>query len=146
MNRKEFVRNISLLGVGISLTPLAFSKQTKLAAQYNLPAASVHIPHGNFASSGLIVLHVSEMNIEVTIQKFMKNGITDSEEDLTVYTFHRKNEMLSVSAIGNALSSMGEIQGLRFQKAGHSLQLSDKNYVADLSPSQNTLVIRSHSY
>ena len=146
MNRKEFVRNISLLGVGISLTPLAFAKQTKLAAQYNLPAVSVHIPHGNFAASELVVLRVSEMNIEVSIQKFMKNGITDSEEDLTVYTFHRKNEMLSVSAIGNELSSMGAIQGLKFRKIGRNLQLSDQKHVAYLNSFENTLNIRINSY
>ena len=146
MNRKEFVRNISLLGVGISLTPLAFAKHTKLVAQYNLPAVSVHIPHGNFAASELVVLRISEMNIEVSIQKFMKNGITDSVEDLTVYTFYRKSEMLSISAIGNKLSSLGQIQGLKFSQVGRILQLSDKNYIAHLNSSQNTLEIRSNSY
>lgn len=123
----EFIRNISLVGVGISLAPtqlFAFSDQSRIA----LPNHAVHIPHGNFANTNLERIRIAELDVEVSVQRFMRNGITDCRDDLTVYTIERGSEMALISTNESGVIVTGSIEGLCIEKSDSSFFLSTKSH------------------
>lgn len=127
MKRKEFIRNISLIGACISLAPtrlFASSSNSKIA----LPSATTHIPHGNFADANTERIQILELNIEVSVQRFMRNGITDCRDDLTVYTIERGSEMVLISSNESGVIVTGSIEGLCIEKSDSSFSLSTKSH------------------
>ncbi len=96
MNRKEFIKNISLVGLGVSLTPTRLFASNSPTKSYRLPKPTVHIPHGNFDALEIEKLTIPELNIECTVQQFMRNGISECDDDLTVFTFVSGNEQQSI--------------------------------------------------
>ena len=114
MKRKEFIRNMSLIGVGLGLAPWKLATANPSIQKFRLPPASVHIPHGNFASSQLEKLTISEINLECSVQLFLRNGIETCESDLIVCSFQRGDEILLVSYTESGESSVeGKIEGLK---------------------------------
>lgn len=127
MKRKEFIRNISLVGGGISLAPtrlFAFSDQSRIA----LPNYAVHIPHGNFANTNLERIRIAELDVEVSVQHFMRNGITDCRDDLTVYTIERGSEMALISTNESGVIVTGSIEGLCVERSNSFVSLSTTSH------------------
>lgn len=114
MNRKEFIRNISLVGAGISLAPTRLFASNRLWSSYSLPEPTVHIPHGNFHASAIEKLTIREMELECTVQQFMRNGITESADDLMVFTFVSGSEHRTICITRNGTRTAdGNISGLK---------------------------------
>jgi len=114
MKRTEFIQNIGLLGVGFTLIPWKFVSANSTVRVYALPKPAVHIPHGNFASSELEKLFLPDLNLECTVQQFMRNGIEQNENDLTVYSFKRDDEILTIGFTRSGKTTFdGNISGLK---------------------------------
>lgn len=96
MKRKEFIRNISLVGVGVTLTPVSSLFGNHGVKTYALPEPTIHIPHGNFSSSELKKLTIPELSLDCTVELFLRDGITEKSDDLSVYSFHRSEQLLQV--------------------------------------------------
>lgn len=96
MNRKDFIRNISLVGAGISLAPTRLFASNKASKHYLLPKPTVHIPHGNFHATAIEKLEIPELELACTVQRFMRNGISENADDLTVFSFTSENEQLHI--------------------------------------------------
>lgn len=127
MKRNEFIRNISLLGVGLSLTPtrlFALSDHSRIA----LPNQAVHIPHGNFANTDIERIRIAELDVEVSVQRFMRNGITDCRDDIVIYTIERGSEMALISSNEAGIVVTGFIKGLCIEKSDSSFTLSTKSH------------------
>ena len=112
MNRKNFIRNMSIIGVSVSLSPWKLVGAESSIQRFRLPPASVHIPHGNFATNKTEQLLIPELNLSVTCQVFMKHGICSSTDDLKITTIQRGKQILNVSLSNNVLESAGNIEGV----------------------------------
>lgn len=132
MNRLEFIRNISLTGVGISLTPtrlFADSKHTTV----QLPQPAIHLPHGNFAATQLESIHIPELELSISVQHFMRNGLGRCEKDLTVFTLTRNDE---VAVMGSDTVS-GFIGGLNITAVKGAFTVANESYQLELRPNSN---------
>ena len=127
MKRKQFIRNISLVGAGIGLAPTALFGSSH-SSRIALPTAAVHIPHGNFATVNCSPVEISEMNLAVSVQKFLKDGITKSEYDLTVYTFKGKNEVLNVGLNSKGCWHSGSLKGVELSSFHPGFTLQNEAY------------------
>ncbi len=135
MKRKEFIRNISLVGVGISLAPTRlFGNSAKTTIQ--LPQASIHVPHGNFANTELEKVLVPELGISISVQRFMRNGIVESENDLTVYTFEKDSETLLISQQNSEIASNGSITGVSLNRLDELISLSNSSHRIEIRNNQ----------
>lgn len=101
-----------LIGAGFTLTPWKLVGAESSIQRFRLPPASVHIPHGNFASEEVQKLYISEMNVSISSQIFMKNGIESSENDLSIYTIKSGNEVVIITPTDEYSSTAGDIQNL----------------------------------
>lgn len=140
MKRKEFIRNISLVGAGISLAPTSLFASSKQRIQ--LPEAVLHIPHGNFASQNLERILIDEMAVEVSVQHFMRNGIGRSQKDISVFTFYRKNEVLNVCFDEGGCHTSGEIGGFKLNKSNKLFSLKNNRFQLDLNARSSYLSLR----
>ena len=113
MKRKEFIRNVSFIGAGLGLAPWNLVTGEPSIQTFRLPAAAVHIPHGNFASSELKKLTISEFDLECSVQLFMRNGISPCEDDLKVFSFQSAEEWMCISLtrVGESVKR-GDIRGM----------------------------------
>ena len=113
MKRKQFIQKFSLLGVGLGLTPWRLVSANSSTNVYQLPEPTVHIPHGNFASSEVEKAFFSDLNLECSVEQFMRNGIEPSQDDLTVYSFKKGDEMLNIGFTRSGKETTeGSISGL----------------------------------
>ena len=140
MKRKEFIRNISLVGVGISLAPTELFGSSKQRIQ--LPEAALHIPHGNFAHLNLERILIEEMEVEVSVQHFMRNGIGRSQKDISVFTFYRKKEVLNVCFDAEGCHTSGEIGGFKLNKSNKQFSISNNHFQLDLKAGSSYLSLR----
>ena len=141
MKRKEFIRNISLVGAGISLAPtrlFAFSDQFRIA----LPDHAVHIPHGNFANTDLERIRIAELDVEVSVQHFMRNGINASQEDVSVFTFCRDNEFLNVCFDDEGCHTAGKISKLETSHSKNRFSLTNTRFEVELIAGCSHLTVR----
>jgi hypothetical protein len=116
MNRKAFIQSFGLMGVGLALAPIRLFGARPTMKSYQLPKPTVHILHGNFAANELEKLTIPEVGLECTVQQFMRNGISESADDLTVYSFRSGNELLNVSFTRSGKEfSNGKISGLQLK-------------------------------
>ncbi len=132
MKRKDFMRNMSYIGVGLSLAPWKLATSKPSIQRFRLPPASVHIPHGNFASTIPAITRIDKMDLDISIQVFMKNGIKQTNDDLTVYSFKKEFEILNVSFIKGIYSKHGGIRGINSSIINNSIVLLDGNSVLNL--------------
>lgn len=114
MNRKSFIHKIGFVGVGLSLTPCKLLSAKPTNQKFTLPKAAIHIPHGNFAATELEKLIIPELNLECSVQQFLRNGIEQNDADLNVFLIQRKHEWVNISftRIGQKLQQ-GKISGLK---------------------------------
>jgi hypothetical protein len=140
MKRKEFIRNISLVGVGISLAPTQLFGSTNQTFQ--LPEAAIHVPHGNFAETKPELILIKEMGIEVSVQHFMRNGIGRSQKDISVFTFYRKKEVLNVCFDAEGCHTSGEIGGFKLNKSNKQFSISNNHFQLDLKAGSSYLSLR----
>ena len=113
MRRKVFIRNMSFIGAGLSLAPWNLATANSSIQRFRLPPASVHIPHGNFATAEIEKLTISEFDLECSTQVFMRNGIEQCDDDLTICSFQRADELLTVCFTANGKPlTQGQIKGL----------------------------------
>lgn len=140
MKRKEFIRNISLVGAGISLAPTSLFASSKQRIQ--LPEAALHIPHGNFAATKLDRILINEMGIEVSVQHFMRNGIGSGQQDISVFTFHRKDEVVNVCFDNEECHSSGELSGFQLSKSNKQFTISNNHFQLDLKAGSSYLSLR----
>ncbi|MCF8464313.1 MAG: hypothetical protein K9G41_05710 [Flavobacteriales bacterium] len=103
MNRNDFIQKIGLVGVGLSLTPWKLLSAKPSVQSFMLPQAAIHIPHGNFAAAEVEKLMIPEFNLHCTVQQFMRNGISASDDDLKVCLFQRNQEWVSIAISRNGL-------------------------------------------
>ena len=113
MKRKEFIKNISLAGVGITLAPTIVIAAKPAIKTYTLPKASIHVPHGNFASIDSRIVEIRALNMKCSVQLFMRNGINPCYDDLKVFSFQSDGQWMSIAITraGNRTVS-GSISGI----------------------------------
>lgn len=140
MNRKEFIRNISLVGVGVFLAPtrlLASSKEFTV----QLPLATVHVPHGNFAQAPFQRVSIPELNLAVSVQHFMRNGIASTPNDISVFTFQKKDDILNVCFDDEGCHTFGSISGLVSDKTKTEFSLGNEQFEAKLNAGSSYLSV-----
>jgi len=142
MNRKHFIRNLSFIGAGLSLAPLKLVTAKPSIQRFRLPPASVHIPHGNFATTNLESLFIPEMDIEITVQHFMKNGIESSHQDLTVYNITRGEESLNVGLSNDSPVVVGGIRGIQTQLEDTQVSFDSNNFRLILTEGEDVVLTR----
>jgi hypothetical protein len=104
------------LGAGLALAPIGLFGAESSMKTYPLPAPTIHIPHGNFAANELEKLTIPEMGLECTVQQFMRNGISESADDLTVYSFLSGDELMNVCFTRSGKEFfIGNISGLKLK-------------------------------
>ena len=128
MNRKHFIRNLSFIGAGLSLTPWKLVTAKSSVRRFRLPPASIHIPHGNFAVTNLESLYIPEMDIDITVQRFMRNGIESSHQDLTVYNIARGEEAINVGLSNDSPLIVGGITGMQTQLEDTQVSFESNNF------------------
>jgi hypothetical protein len=128
MKRKQFIRNISLLGAGITLAPAGLLSAKRAIKTYTLPEATVHIPHGNFANATIKHVVIPELDVAISVQQFMRNGINVSEQDVSVYTFFSKNEVVNICFTEDEVHTSGEIRGLELKHSPHQVSLCNAQF------------------
>jgi hypothetical protein len=141
MKRKEFIRNISLVGAGISLAPTRLFANSN-TVQIALPIAATHIPHGNFAGANLERILIEEMNIEVSIQHFLRTGIESSDKDISVFTFHRENEVLNVCFDAEGCHTSGKIAGFESRNSDNQFSIRNNRFEVKLKAGSFYLSLR----
>ncbi|MBI1287974.1 MAG: hypothetical protein GC178_10380 [Flavobacteriales bacterium] len=141
MNRKEFIRNISLAGVGISLVP-AQLLASQHASSVRLPKAVFHVPHGNFANAIIERVQIPEMDVEVSVQHFMRNGIEATEKDISVFTFYREKETLNVCFDNEGCHFSGEINDLEACKKHDRFLIKNAQFEVELKKDSTYLSLR----
>ena len=140
MKRKEFIRNISLVGAAISLAPTSLFALSKRGIE--LPEPAVHIPHGNFADLKLNRILIKEMEVEISVQHFMRNGIGTSQKDISVFTFHRKKEVLNMCFDEEGCHTSGEISGFQLSKSNKLFSLKNEHFQLKLNAGSSYLSLR----
>lgn len=94
MKRRKFLVYSILVGLGMVFTP-----QKTLASDnivIPLPTAEEHVRHGNLNLHNKSGLTLPNGVSNVKFQRFYKNGIIGSDEDLCVVTFEFENETVVV--------------------------------------------------
>ena len=143
MKRKEFIRNISLLRAGITLAPAGLLSAKRAIRTYALPEATVHIPHGNFANATIEHVVIPELDVAISVQQFMRNGINASQQDVSVYTFFRKNEVVNICFTGDDVHTSGEFRGLELKHSPHQILLSNAEFELILEAGKKQASLRS---
>lgn len=132
MKRNAFIQKIGFLGLGLSLAPRKLISADPTRRTFALPKPTIHIPHGNFAASELEKLTIPELGLDCTVQQFMRNGISESADDLTVYSFQSGDELMNVcfTRSGKEFSN-GNISGLtlKFNNSEIRAELRDHHFV-----------------
>ena len=129
MKRKDFIQKIGFLGVGLSLIHWKLLSAKTTIRTFTLPQAAIHIPHGNFAATEVEKLMIPEFNLQCTVQQFMHNGISTSNNDLTVYSFQSDKEVLNVSFTRNGQRlSHGHISGLQLMFRHSEIEATFNNH------------------
>tara|TARA_R110000868_G_scaffold140638_8_gene356482 strand:- start:385 stop:747 length:363 start_codon:yes stop_codon:yes gene_type:complete len=105
---------MSFIGAGLSLAPWKLATAESSIQTFRLPPASVHILHGNFATTEIEKLTIPEFDLECSVQVFMRNGIAPCDDDMTICTFQQGDETLHISYLKNSESmAEGGIKGLQ---------------------------------
>jgi hypothetical protein len=113
LNRKAFIQKIGFLGVGLGLTPWKLLSAKPATQTFTLPKTAIHIPHGNFSATEVEKLMIPEFNLQCTVQQFMHNGISTSDNDLKVFLFQREQEWANIAITRNGQTfSDGKISDL----------------------------------
>lgn len=114
MKRHEFIQKISFLGVGLSVTPWKLISAKPSIQTFTLPKPAIHIPHGNFATTELDKLVIPELNLECTVQQFMRNGIEQSDADLKVFSIQSNHEWITIAITRDGqVIKKGKISGMK---------------------------------
>ena len=142
MKRKEFIRNVGFLGVGVSLAPWKLVTAKSSIQRFRLPPASVHIPHGNFAATNLKSLYIPEMELEITVQMFMRNGIEFSPQDLTVYNIARGSESINVGLSNGSTVIVGRIKDIQTQSDNKKVHFESNDFTLILSDDEDVILIK----
>lgn len=138
MKRTAFIRNAGLLGAGIVLAPIGFAT-AKNAKHYQLPKAVQHVPHGNFAATEAERVHVPEMNMDVSVEHFMRNGIEACDQDVSVYTFSRKNEVLKACFADGEWTTAGRLTGVQHRQSSERFLIGCAPFELQLTPDSSIL-------
>lgn len=113
MNRNGFIKRLVLVGASLALAPIRIFASKATTKTFQLPNATIHIPHGNFATAEVEQLSIAELGLECSVQQFMRNGINLSKDDMKLYSFTRNDETLVLSTTRNGnTSTIGKINGL----------------------------------
>lgn len=136
---------MSIIGAGFTLTPWKLVGAETSIQRFRLPPASIHIPHGNFASEEVQKLYISEMNLSISSQIFLKHGIQASKEDLEVFTIQRNNEFLNVSICGNEVMQNGQINDLKCSIERGRIELTGSKQKLLIDTNGNVAQIMSKS-
>jgi hypothetical protein len=128
MKRNEFIRNMSFIGVGLSLAPWNLATANPSIQRLPLPPSCIHIPHGNFAVLNPETVFIQELNLTVSIQYFMRNGIKESANDLTVYSFSKEGEILNLGHCQNTWAVDGKVEGISPFTSFNELTLRSANH------------------
>jgi hypothetical protein len=138
MKRSSFIRNIALLGAGASLTPWKLAAKSVTTHRVDLPPASVHVPHGNFAEATETWVHIPEMDVELRVESFSRNGIEHHADDLQVFHVRRKDQLMIISCKNDCWKSVGQIENLSFTTET-PLELRNGQFKVELEPSSSYL-------
>lgn len=141
MKRKEFIRNISLAGAGISLAPTSLFASSR-NSQIALPRAITHIPHGNFAEANIDRIRIDELDIEVSVQHFMRTGIEAGQNDISVFTFHKNEQLLTVCFDHDGCHHSGELAGLKTSIGTSRIVLLSNGFELELKAGSSYLSLR----
>ena len=134
MKRLRFIRNMSMVGIGIGLTSWKFAGAKSTTRAIKIPAASVHIPHGNFSTAKLNTVYLEEMDLTMSLQRFMRNGILECDEDMILLSFSRQNHDLMICVGRNELEMIGAIPDIQASMCNGEVIL--KNATAELTLNQ----------
>lgn len=132
MKRLEFLRNMSLIGAGLALAPIRLFSKNSNVRSYRLPKATVHIPHGNFAASENELLTISELEIQLSVERFMRNGIEECGDDLLVVSISRANESIMVCFSANQSEVSGTIRGLDLNNTSEVIKIESTSSILKL--------------
>lgn len=130
MERRKFIKNISLLGLGVLTLPSSVVAAPKQWTVLNLQTQA-QVRHGLLNLTSTTVVGASWWE---TLQKniFYKNGYEPSEEDLILYSFNYQNNDYLISlkkqvlTIGQGSSSRifsTEVLGVLHQSDGADLSI-----------------------
>ena len=98
---------------------------------------NVHVPHGNFFDAEEKWISIEEMNIEGSVDQYLRNGVADHELDLHVFKFRRGNEVLIISKGRDGFRSVGSISGIELNGS----EISDSSMVLSLSANSGYLTL-----
>ncbi len=138
MKRKKFIHNMSILCAGFVLAPWKLATARTTTGKLRLPPTSIHIPHGNFATSKIEEQVIYEMKLSISSQVFMKNGLTPSEKDLTIFTLKKGTEIMHVSVSGDGNSKVGELTGIDVTMKKGPILISSVTHSLSINPQQHT--------
>lgn len=119
---------MGFIGAGLSLAPWNFTTSKPSIQTLTLPKATIHIPHGNFAAAAIDSRYIPELDVEISVQRFMRNGIVASQQDVSVYTFTRQEETLNLCYRDGEWHTSGEISGVKWQPNDHQMILSNAKF------------------
>jgi len=102
----------------------------------------MYIPHGNFAVTKLESLYIPEMDIEITVQRFMRNGIESSHQDLTVYNIARGEEAINVGLSHDSPLIVGGITGMQTQLEDTQVSFESNNFRLILTEGEEVVLTR----
>jgi len=119
MKRRKFLVYSILVSVGMIFTPHLSVASDNIVIP--LPEAEEHVRHGNLnlhANSGLTLPNgVSN----VKFQRFYKNGIIQSDDDLCVVTFEFENETVVVQFKFSELCEKGYLNCEKKSKGSYNV-------------------------
>jgi hypothetical protein len=134
VKRLTFIRNISLAGAAAMLAPtmLATSSEKRIRLDQN-----VHVPHGNFFETEKNWVAVEEMDIECSMDQYLRNGVNAHVLDLQVLKIRRGNEVLLISSGKAGIRSIGSIAGLDLT----GTKLASQTHVLELNSGSGFLTL-----
>lgn len=98
---------------------------------------NVHVPHANFFETEEKWVAVEEMDIECSMEQYLRNGVDAHELDLRVLKIRRGNEVLLISFGKAGIQSTGSIAGLAFT----GTKLASQTHVLELNSGSDFLTL-----
>lgn len=98
---------------------------------------NVHVPHGNFFETEKNWVAVEEMDIECSMDQYLRNGVDAHELDLQVLKIRRGNEVLLISSGKAGIQSTGSIAGLALT----GTKLASQTHVLELNSGSDFLTL-----
>lgn len=141
MKRKEFIRNIVLLGTGMALMPFRNVLGKSALKRYHLPDPMTHVPHGNFAARAAEFIHIQELSVNLSVERYMRNGIDPCAQDISVYSFRKQDDVLTACYQNGKWHISGALSGLETVHSEKSLTLRNPRFELQLDPNPTQIVV-----